>query len=92
MVQRGWIALDLALVASLLWLSARWRKPLALGLAAVAAADFGLGCAQLATHTLAHLSGWFEWLVVVAAQGAPLFAAVFLFAARNRARLYEKPP
>lgn len=91
-VQRGWIALDLVLFALLMALSVRWRKGLAVTLAALAVADFALGALQLATHTAAHINGWLGWLVVAAAQGAPLFAAGFLFAARNRARMYDKNP
>lgn len=90
-VQRGWIALDVVLFVLLMMLSMRWRKGLAVTVAALAVADAGLGFAQLATHTAAQLDGWLEWAVVVTAQGAPMFAAAFLMAARNRAQMYAKP-
>lgn len=86
LVQWGWIALDLALIAALFRLAARWSPALAVALAVVAALDFVLGTLQLLLFNLATLHGAIEVLVVAAALLAPLLAAIVLGAAASRRR------
>jgi len=90
-VRFGWIGYDALLFAGLVALAARWRRSLALALAAAAAADATLGAVQLVAHSLARARGLVDALIIVAALGAPVFAAALLFGARNRARLYGPP-
>ena len=83
-IQAAWIAYDAALFAGLIALARRWRRHLALALAAAALIDFGLGLAQLVVWTATRASGA-DWLAVAAALAAPLGAAAFLLvAARKR--------
>jgi hypothetical protein len=83
-IQAAWIAYDAALFAGLIALARRWRRRLAVALAAAALIDFGLGLAQLLAWTATRASGA-DWLAVAAALAAPLGAAAFLLvAARKR--------
>lgn len=87
-IQLAWVGADALLFAALMLLAWRWRRALAVTLAAAALTDFGLGAVQLATYNSSRTSGAIAWLVVIAALAAPLFAAVFLWCARGRAELY----
>lgn len=88
-VQRGWLALDCVLFASLMWLASRWRKPLAIALSLAAATDFTLGVVQAAAYNADHASGYLDWMLIVMALAAPLFASVFLWVSRDRERRYR---
>ena len=83
-IQIAWICADAVLFVALMALARRWRKGLALAVAAAALADVTLGVIQLATFNAARASGVVDWLLIAAALAAPLFAAIFLYAARNR--------
>ena len=81
-VQWAWVGLDCALFAALLVHARHWTRTGAVALSLAASVDFALGCVQLATHNVGNASG-IDWFIIVLAQAAPLFAAVFLWSARR---------
>jgi inner membrane protein involved in colicin E2 resistance len=87
-VKAGWIALDLALFVMLLTLARAWRRTLATGRAAAAAADAFLGGVQVAAYNLPRANSGWQWAVLLTALLAPAGAALFLWVNRDRARLY----
>ncbi len=91
-VQYAWVGVDLVLFGSLIWLATKWRRWLALTLSAAALGDFALGCVQLAFHNAQRASSFADWFVYVIALAAPLFAATFLFLARDRNTRYDRFP
>ena len=88
-IQRAWLALDCVLFGALMWLAARWRKPLAIALSMAAATDFSLGVVQAVTYNAERADGFFDWTLIISALAAPLFAAVFLWVSRDRERRYR---
>lgn len=96
-IKAAWVGYDLALFGLLLALARKWRRWLAVTLAAAAALDVSLGVVQAALYNLARgpdaTAGALDTLVIFLALAAPLFAAVFLWSCRDRATLYQpKPP
>lgn len=88
-IKAAWIGFDLAMFCLLMALARRWRKPLAVVAAAAALLDFGLGCVQAAAYNLPAARGAVDGVVMFLALAAPLFAAGFLWACRDRAQLYR---
>jgi phosphatidylglycerol lysyltransferase len=91
-IQLAWIALDLGILGALLALARSWRKPLAIGLAAVALGDFGFGLWQALAWNLARVPWALELVAIVGALAAPLGAAAFLWLARDHRPLPPAPP
>lgn len=79
-IRAGWIAYDVALFAGMIALVAHWRRPLVRLLIAATALDAIGGAIQAVTWNAARASP-VEWLVLVPALVAPVFACAFLFAA-----------
>jgi len=83
-IQLAWVLYDLVLITALALLLVTWRRHLAAAIASLALVDFVLGVVQLCLHNVGELDGIVDVLATTAAIAAPLFAAVFLFAARRR--------
>jgi phosphatidylglycerol lysyltransferase len=86
-VQLGWVGFDLALAGSLIYLTVRWRQPLATTLAIAVTADAAVTLAEAALWNLPRVARVFDLLVIAAAVLAPTVAAFLLWRARaHRAR------
>jgi phosphatidylglycerol lysyltransferase len=77
-IQIAWCVFDVAMAASLLSLSRRWRTPLAIATGAAATADGVLTTLQAATHNVRRARGIGDVLVITAAIAAPFAAAAIL--------------
>lgn len=88
-IHYAWVCFDLVMFASLIWLSTKWRRWLAITLSLAAFSDFSLGCVQLVLHNASRTYSLGEWFIQGAALAAPLFASVFLFLARDRNTRYD---
>lgn len=88
-VQDAWVMADLGIFLALMALARRWRKSLAIAVGCAAFADFSLGLVQALHHNWTRDNSWVQGTVVLAALGAPLFASIFLWSARDRAERYR---
>jgi phosphatidylglycerol lysyltransferase len=85
--QWGWVGFDIALAASLLALSYRWRGVLADVLAAAIPGDAAVTLIQAIAYDLPHRRGPLDIAVAAIAVCAPTVAAILLWNARvHRAR------
>lgn len=88
-VQLAWLAYDAMLFAALVTLAMRWRRWFAALLSLMALADFSVGCVQAVLFNAERAGGVVDWVAICAALLAPGFAAMFLWASRGRAELYQ---
>ena len=85
LVKWSWIALDVALCAALVALSARWRSWLATLLLVVIALDVLTTLAEIVLCAVPRIDGVLAGAIVLASVAAPALATVVLFNARRRA-------
>jgi phosphatidylglycerol lysyltransferase len=88
MVQVVRSLLDFVLIAGLLSLSSNFKRTRATQLAALAALDFVISAAQLASFNASHVTGTLEALLCGVGLFGPLLISIFLFASRARAGLH----
>jgi phosphatidylglycerol lysyltransferase len=85
-VKPAWVGLDVALLASLLWLTVRWRHALGVAVAATITLDAVLTTAQVAAFNLHHVTRALDGVALVLAIAGPAGAALVLWGAVGHRR------